>query len=90
VPVYLRVLIGVAVAVMLYLFAVRIIRGMMAPPPPDEPDLSKLVPVDYRYRCGVCGAEVTMTAAPGDDEEATDAPRHCREDMLLLGPRPAP
>jgi hypothetical protein len=89
VPLYLRVLIGVAVAVVLYLFAVRIIRGMLAPPPPDEPDLSKLVPVDYRYRCGVCGAEVTMTAAPGD-EEAPDAPRHCREDMLLLRPRAAP
>jgi predicted nucleic acid-binding Zn ribbon protein len=54
---------------------------MMAPPPPDEPDLSKLVPVDYRYRCGVCGAEVTMTAAQEDDPEP---PRHCREDMVLV------
>ncbi len=74
---------------LLYLIAVRIIRTMMAPPPPDEPDLSTLVPVDYRYRCGVCGAEVTMTAAPGDEEEP-DAPRHCREDMVLLGPRAEP
>ena len=61
----------------------RLIRTMMAPPPPDEPDLSKLEPVDYRYRCMVCGAEVTMTRAPGDEEP--DAPRHCREDMILRG-----
>jgi DNA-directed RNA polymerase subunit RPC12/RpoP len=54
---------------------------MMAPAPPDEPDLSKLKPVDYRYRCMVCGAEVTMTASP-DAEPA--APRHCREEMHLL------
>ena len=26
-----------------------------------------------------------MTAAPGDEEP--DAPRHCREDMILVGSR---
>jgi hypothetical protein len=31
----------------------------------------------------VCGTEVTMTASP--DAAAPDAPRHCREDMRLLG-----
>jgi hypothetical protein len=89
VPIALRILIGVAAAVLIYLLAVRIIRSMLRPPPPDEPDLANLVPVDYRYRCGVCGAEVTMTAAPGDDD-VPDAPRHCKEDMVLLGPRSAP
>jgi hypothetical protein len=38
--------------------------------------------VNYRYRCTVCGTEVTMTSAP--DGEAPDAPRHCREDMSLV------
>lgn len=85
-PLVVRVLIAVVAAALIYLLAVRIIRSMMRPPPPDEPDLSKLVPVDYRYRCGVCGAEVTMTAAPGD-AELPDAPRHCKEDMVLIGPR---
>ena len=33
----------------------------------------------WRMRCTVCGAEVTMTAAP---DEEVDAPRHCREDMV--------
>ena len=82
-PLYARILIAGAVAVILYLMAVRLIRSMLRPGPPDEPDLSTLRPVDYHYRCGVCGAEVTMTSSPGDEDP--DAPRHCKEDMLLVG-----
>jgi hypothetical protein len=78
-----RILIALAACVALYLLAVRVIRTMMAPPPPDEPDMSKVEPVDFRYRCMVCGTEVTMTGSP--DAAAPDAPRHCREDMRLLG-----
>jgi hypothetical protein len=78
-----RILIALSACVVLYLLAVKVVRTMLVPPPPDEPDLSKLEPVDYRYRCMVCGTEVTMTASP--DAEAPDAPRHCREDMTLLG-----
>ena len=48
----------------------------------DEPDPADLHPVDLRFRCIVCGAEVVMTTAAGDDPEA---PRHCREDMVLIG-----
>lgn len=48
--------------------------------PPAEPDPDDVVPVDMRFRCSVCGAEVTMTAANTEQEIA--APRHCREDML--------
>ena len=81
--VVLRVAIALAAAVLLYLIAVKVIRTMMAPPPPDEPDMSKIEPVDFRYRCMVCGTEVTMTGSP--DADAPDAPRHCREDMTLLG-----
>ena len=47
-----------------------------------EPEPGELHPVDYRYRCVVCGTEVTMTAAPTD--EAPTPPRHCREDMALV------
>jgi hypothetical protein len=92
-PEAVRVLIALLAAIAIYLVGVRIVRVMMAPPPPDEPDLSLLKPVDYRYRCMVCGTEVTMTATPeveveGDEDgvpAAPDAPRHCREDMHLLG-----
>jgi hypothetical protein len=48
--------------------------------PPAEPDPDDVKPVNLHYRCIVCGAEVTMTAA---QEEEPDAPRHCREDMVL-------
>ena len=50
--------------------------------PPAEPDPDQVVPVDLKFRCGVCGAEVVMTAAQADTE--IDAPRHCREDMILV------
>ena len=83
-----RVLIAVGVALVFYLFAVKVVRVLMAPPPPDEPDLTRLEPVDYRYRCMVCGTEVTMTASP--EADAPDPPRHCREDMHLLGVASAP
>ena len=84
----IRTLIALAMALVFYLIAVRIVRVMMAPPPPDEPDVSQLKPVDYRYRCMVCGTEVTMTASP--EADAPDAPRHCREDMapVVIAPRP--
>jgi hypothetical protein len=85
VPIAVRILIAAVAAVVLYLAAVRLVRAMMRPGLPDEPDLSNLHPVDYRYQCGVCGAEVTMTAAPGDDEP--EPPRHCKEDMIPVGGR---
>jgi hypothetical protein len=50
--------------------------------PPAEPDETLLRPVNYRYRCTVCGTEVVMTSAP--DGDVPDAPRHCREDMSLV------
>ncbi|MFN8015919.1 MAG: hypothetical protein U0R17_04855 [Acidimicrobiia bacterium] len=49
--------------------------------PPAEPDPENIAPVDFHYRCTVCGAEVNMTMAPTG--EVPDAPRHCREDMVL-------
>jgi hypothetical protein len=52
--------------------------------PEAEPDPAQVVPVDARFACIVCGAEVTMTAA--QDSDALEAPRHCREDMVRVGP----
>jgi len=52
--------------------------------PDSEPDPAQVVPVDARFACIVCGAEVTMTAA--QDSDALEAPRHCREDMVRVGP----
>ncbi|MGH9027458.1 MAG: hypothetical protein ACRDWD_15280 [Acidimicrobiia bacterium] len=76
----LRVVLAVGAAVTIYVIGAAILRKFHIEPPP-EPDPEALVPVDVHYRCGVCGAEVTMTAAP-DEEPAP--PRHCREDMDLV------
>ena len=75
----LRIVIGVAVAVMVYVIGASMLRKFHLAPP-AEPDPDDIKPVDLHFRCIVCGAEVTMTAAQDDPE----APRHCREDMVLV------
>jgi len=80
-PDWIRVVIALAGCIGLSLVGVKVVRVLLMPAPPDEPDLTKLQPMDLHYRCMVCGTEVTMTAAPDAD---TDAPRHCREDMALV------
>jgi hypothetical protein len=81
-PLAVRILVAAAVCLLLYLIAVRMVKALMTRPPPEEPDPATLRPVHHRYRCTVCGTEVTMTAAPGD--EAPEPPRHCREDMVAV------
>ena len=76
----LRVLVAVAVAVTLYVIGANMLRKFHVAPP-AEPDPDDVKAVNLRFRCIVCGAEVTMTAA---QEEDPDPPRHCREDMLLV------
>ncbi|MCZ7535617.1 MAG: hypothetical protein M5T61_06545 [Acidimicrobiia bacterium] len=81
----LRIAAAVLVAVVLYLVGAGIVRNMAsADPPPDEPDLDALEDVDYRYQCIVCGAQAVLYAAPGG--EVPEAPRHCREPMMLITP----
>jgi hypothetical protein len=76
----LRIVVAVAVAVTLYVIGANLLRKFhVAPPAEVDPDDIK--PVNLRFRCIVCGAEVTMTAAQEGDPEA---PRHCREDMVLV------
>jgi hypothetical protein len=73
----------VVAALVIYVIAAGMIRSFNTEPP-GEPDPGELHPVDLRYRCIVCGAEVTMTAA--QEGETIEAPRHCREDMVRVGP----
>ena len=79
----LRVAIAVPAGLLIYLVGASMLRKFKIPPD-AEPDPEQVVPVDVRYRCTVCGAEVTMTAAQAGDEP--EAPRHCREDMVRVGP----
>jgi hypothetical protein len=70
---------ALAVGLTLYVIGASLLRKFHVAPP-AEPDPDDIKPVDLRFRCIVCGAEVTMTAAQEDPE----APRHCREDMVLV------
>ena len=78
----LRVGIGLLVVLVIYLVGASLIRQFTQEPIP-EPDPEATVAVDLRFRCTVCGAEVTMTSA---QDEEPEAPRHCREDMVLVPP----
>ena len=75
----LRIVLGVVVALTIYVIGASMLRKFHVAPP-EEPDPEDIQPVDLHFRCIVCGAEVTMTAAQEDPEP----PRHCREDMVLV------
>jgi hypothetical protein len=78
-----RVAIALAAMLAIYLVGAGTLRKFKLAPD-AEPDPAQVVPVDARFACIVCGAEVTMTAA--QDGDALEAPRHCREDMVRVGP----
>ena len=75
-----RVVVALLGIVVIYVIGAGILKKFKVAPD-EEVDPSAVVPVNIRYQCIVCGAEVVMTAAQGGDE-APDAPRHCREDMI--------
>jgi len=76
----LRVVIGLAGAVTIYVLGASLLRKFKVAPEP-KPDPSQLRPVDVEFRCTVCGTIVVMTTAAGDEPEP---PRHCREDMVRV------
>jgi hypothetical protein len=78
-----RVAIAILAGLVIYLVGASTLRKFKIPPD-AEPDPEQVVPVDVRYQCTICGAEVTMTAAQAGEEP--EAPRHCREDMVRVGP----
>jgi hypothetical protein len=75
----LRGAIALVAVVLIYLFLAAVLRKFKVAPG-TEPDPEAVVPMNVRYRCTVCGAEVVMTAAQGD--VPVEPPRHCREDMI--------
>jgi hypothetical protein len=75
-----RIIIAVVAMLAIYVVGASVVRKFKVEPD-EEVDPEDVVPVDLRFRCIVCGAEVVMTSAQAGDEEP-DAPRHCREDMI--------
>ena len=78
----LRVAIALVAIVGIYLLGAAVLAKFKIAPP-AEPDPDQIVPVDFTFRCVVCGAQVVMTAAQAGAE--IEPPRHCREDMVLVG-----
>lgn len=77
-----KIVVAVAVALLIYRFGVTFLRGFAgAPPSEGEPTATRAV--YERFRCTVCGTEVTMTAAPAG--RPAPPPRHCMEEMAPLG-----
>jgi hypothetical protein len=75
----LRGIVAVVAMVAIYVVVAGILKKFKIAPD-EEVDPEAVVPVNERFRCIVCGAEVVMTAAQSGGE--IDAPRHCREDMV--------
>ncbi len=81
-PVPLKLVIGLAIAYVILRLGLWFLRGL-ANPLPSPPPPGELRRVNLRYRCGVCGVELRMTAAPDEDPPP---PRHCQEEMDLVAP----
>jgi hypothetical protein len=82
VPVILKLIIGLAFAYVVLKLGFWMLRGLANPLPPPPP-AGEMRRVNLRFRCGVCGVELKMTAAP---DEEPPPPRHCTEDMELVAP----
>jgi len=80
----LKVFVALAAAVVIYLIGARMIGNFSKSEPPPDPSEIPLEDVDYRYRCIVCGAQAVLFSAP--EGEVPEAPRHCREPMVLVTP----
>ncbi|MDH5373437.1 MAG: hypothetical protein OEX97_10880 [Acidimicrobiia bacterium] len=72
----MKALVAVAIGVAIWVVAIRVIRMLAEPVPEIDPEA--IVATDIKYRCSICGTEVTMTAV--STSEAAP-PRHCREEM---------
>jgi len=75
----IRGVVTLVAMVLIYVIGAAILRKFKIVPD-EEPDPDSVVPVHQDYKCIVCGATVTMTAAQAGDD--VEAPRHCREDMV--------
>ncbi|HWS47206.1 MAG TPA: hypothetical protein VN636_15165 [Acidimicrobiia bacterium] len=80
----IKVAAALAVAIGIYLIGARVVANFSNSEPPPDPADQPLADVDYRYQCIVCGAQAVLYAAP--EGEVPEAPRHCREPMMLVSP----
>ena len=72
----LNLIIAVLIGYVIWRVSMSILRMLATPPPEIDPN--DIVETEQKFRCTVCGTEVTMTATNVIEQTA---PRHCREDM---------
>ena len=72
----LNLIIAVLIGYVIWRVSMSILRMLATPPPEIDPN--DIVETEQKFRCTVCGTEVTMTATNVIEQHA---PRHCREDM---------
>lgn len=77
-----KLVIGILIFVVVMRVGLFVLRALANPLPPPPPP-GEMRRVNLRYRCGVCGVELKLTAAPAEDPAP---PRHCLEDMELVSP----
>ena len=72
----LNVVIAVAIGLVIWSVLMAVIRAVANPPPAVDPD--DVVETRRRFRCSLCGTQVTMTVTNAAESKP---PRHCREEM---------
>ena len=72
-----HVLVAVLIGVVIWRVSMWFVRMLSTPPPEIDPD--DVVATSQRYRCTVCGTEVTMTVQNVQEDAP---PKHCREEMV--------
>jgi hypothetical protein len=78
----LKLLLCALFVVVVLKVGIAVLRAL-ARPVPEPPPPGELRKVNLRYRCGVCGMELKLTAAA---DEEPPPPRHCLEDMQAVAP----
>ena len=73
----MTLIVALAIGVGIFAAGIWTVR-LLARPVPPEPDPEELEPVAIDFACTICGMQLTVTAAQGDEVKA---PRHCREEM---------
>ena len=72
----LNIIIALAIGLAIWTVLMAIIRAVANPPPDVDPD--DVVETLRRFRCSLCGTQVTMTVTNVSEPRP---PRHCREEM---------
>lgn len=76
------IVLGLVLMVVLFKTGMAMLQALSAPPVPT-PEPGQLRKVNVRYRCDVCGVELRLTLAPDEDPPP---PKHCLEEMIIVGP----